>query len=445
MSGRPARSLGRRLAIGLGSLLLAFWLASAGTAVLVIVQELHEVFDSILMETAQIILPDLVERFGDRLGREAVTQPIIVTEATPHDEYITWRLYAGDGRLLMHSHRAAEAPLPPLGFATREDSRVYTEAFPGGRFVLTVAEPAGFRRHTVMPTLVRLLAPLLLLAVAALLLIPSIVRIGFAPLRQVQAEIAARGGTHLRPIERGGLPGELAAMVGAVNQLLRRLRQSLEAERSFSANAAHELRTPVAGALAQAQLLAARLPEGSAARQDAEAMGTVLRGLGARLEKLLQLARAEGGVALKLAPVDLLVPLQLLVEEFASRPGSQDRLRYEDGGLASLIVQADLDALAIALRNLIENALRHGPQDGIVDVEVTAEGEVRVTNDGPVVPPDRLAQLSRRFVSSGGGGAGLGLAIVAAIAEQIGAELHFHSPAPGRADGFQAVFRAARR
>jgi two-component system OmpR family sensor kinase len=241
------------------------------------------------------------------------------------------------------------------------------------------------------------------------------------------------------PLEAPRLPAELAAIRDGVNLLLRRLRQALEAERSFSANAAHELRTPVAAALAQAQLLAARLPAGGAERAEAEEMAAGLARLGARLEKLLQLSRAEAGVALRLEPVDLLVPLSLLVEEFASQSDVGPRLRFDDGGLDRLMVAADLDALAIALRNLIENALRHGPAGGVVEVSVHAGGQVRVVNGGPAVPPDRLATLPRRFVSHGSRGSGLGLSIVQTIADQIGGELILRSPARGRTDGFETV------
>ncbi len=433
-----AGSLGRRLAFSLGAGLFALWLASAVSAALVVSRELNEVFDSILMETAQIILPDLLRHFGADIEDLALGQPIIVAEATPHDEYLTWRLYGADGRLLMRSHGAAMAPMPSIGFETVDNARLYSEASVGDRYIITIAEPAGHRQETVNPTLVRLLAPMFGLVLVALFTIPLIIRLGFAPIRAMQAEIAARSGSDLRPIETASLPSELAAIGEDVNQLLRRLRQTLEAERSFSANAAHELRTPVATTLAEAQLLAARLPPGSIEQEDVARMTASLRALGGRLEKLLQLARAEAGVALKLEKVDLLLPLQLLVDEFAARPGVGDRLRLDDGGLATVMVAADLDALAIAFRNLIENALRHGPDTGDVTVSVTADGTVRVVSDGPAIPPARLETLARRFVSHGGRGSGLGLSIVQTIADQIGGRLDLASPAPGRSDGFEA-------
>lgn len=356
----------------------------------------------------------------------------------PHDEYITWRLYAADGRLLVRSHRADVVPMPPVGFTTSRGAPVYTEATPDGRYRLSVEEPADHRPHTINPTLWRLLGPLFALVLVALALIPPAVRRGFAPVQQLQAEIARRGGANLAPMDIAGLPRELSAMRDDVNQLLRRLRQAMEAERSFSANAAHEMRTPVAATLAQAQLLAARLAPGSTERQEAEEMVAGMRRLSARLEKLLQLARAEAGVGLRRERVDLLVPLHLLVEEFAAQPGMGDRLHLDEAGLSALMVAGDLDALAIALRNLIENALRHAPPGSLVEITVLPEGAVRVVNGGPIVPAERLAQLPRRFVSLRSDGSGLGLSIVQTIAEQLGGRLILRSPASGRSDGFEA-------
>lgn len=433
------RGMGGRLALSLSAGLLVLWIASAVSAAVVVSRELSEMFDSILMESAQVLLPDLSEHYGAQLAAPPAGGATVVTRAIPHDEYLTWRLYASDGRLLMRSHGASEDPMPPAGFATIADARYYTERTPDGRWFLTIAEPPGHRRHAIAPTLLRLLAPLFLLVLATLLLIPLLVRRGFAPVHALRAEISRRGGSNLAPLDAPHLPDELGSIRDGVDLLLRRLRQALEAERSFSANAAHELRTPVASALAQAQLLAARLPPGSAERSEAEEMAAGMARLGARVEKLLQLARAEAGVALRREPVDLLVPLSLLAEEFADQQGVGDRLRFDDGGLDRLMVAADLDALAIALRNLIENALRHGPPGGTVSVSAHADGRVSVVNDGPVLPPERLAALPRRFVSHGGKGSGLGLSIVQAIAEQIGGTLSLHSPAVGREDGFEAV------
>ncbi len=436
---RWPRSMGGRLALSLGAGLLGFWIVAATTAALVVVRELNEVFDSILQETAQLMLGELIQAHAADLARAAQGETVVIAAGLPHDEYITWRLYDADGRLLMRSHRARILPRPPVGFSTAEGAPTYSEPSPDGRYLLSVSEPPDHRPHTIQPTLWRLLAPLLAMVLLALLLIPPAVRRGFLPLSALRAEIARRGGADLTPLDAGAMPAELASMRDDVNLLLSRLRRALEAERSFSANAAHEMRTPVAAVLAQAQLLAARLDPASIEGREAEEMAASLQHLGTRLEKLLQLARAEAGVGLRRAPVDLLVPLQLLVEEFSARPEFAGRLHFDDGGLPCLMVAGDLDALAIALRNLIENALRHGAPGAPVEIAVLPECGVRVVNAGAVVPAAQLATLTRRFVTRGQGGSGLGLSIAQAIADQLGGRLILRSPATSRPDGFEAT------
>jgi two-component system OmpR family sensor kinase len=433
-----------RLMLILGAGLIALWLAAAGGAALVVKAELNEVFDSILQETGQRLLAYLRENERGRIEAWRPGDPVIASAAIAHEEYITYRLYDAQGRLVLRSHtegRSSPRAMPPLGFSSPDGGgRTYTEASADGRWVISISEPAEHREHTIRPTVIRLVAPLAALVPAALLLIPWAVRRAFAPVERLNAGIAARGGTNLAPLADPGLPPELQTTRDGVNLLLRRLRDALESERSFTANAAHELRTPVAAAMAQAELLATRL-DGHMGQPAALAVVQELRRLGRRLEKLLQLARAEAGVALKLQPVDLMVPVHLLAEEFAGRPEAAGRLRLAGDGPERLMVAADLDALAIALRNLIENALVHGDPSQPVEIDVAADGTVRVANGGPVVPAERLVALRRRFVSSGGKGSGLGLSIVQAIARQMGGELMLLSPATGRTDGVEAVLR----
>jgi two-component system OmpR family sensor kinase len=440
------RSMAGRLTLSLVAGLIAMWLVAVTAAMWTVRSEVNEVFDSILQETAQRLIANIAATQAAQIAALRPGEGPLVSEAVPHEEYITYRLFDRAGRLLLRSHSTAAAALhgaPAPGFSDATGTRSYTEPSVDGRWLLMVAEPADHRSHTIGHTLEQLLLPLLGLIVASLVLVPWAVRRSFVPVTRLKAEIAARGGANLAPIDDPGLPSELLTIRDDVNLLLRRLRQALEAERNFSASAAHELRTPIAAALAQGQFLAARLPPGHDGRAQAEAMIQGLRRLARRVEKLLQLARAEAGVALRLDPVDLLVPLQLLVEEFAAQTEVGTRLRIEDDGLDRLMVAGDLDTLAILLRNLVENALLHGPAGGDITVTVNAQGVLRVTNGGPVVPPARLGQLAQPFVSHGGRGSGLGLSIVQAIAEQIGARLTLRSPATGRNDGFEAELRFA--
>jgi two-component system OmpR family sensor kinase len=135
--------------------------------------------------------------------------------------------------------------------------------------------------------------------------------------------------------------------------------------------------------------------------------------------------------------------LRLVIDEFARRGDTGARLCFDARGRQRHVARIDVDAFGIALRNLIDNALRHGAEGGRVEVFLDGAGAIHVVNDGPVVPPERLATLTRRFERAGAAapGAGLGLAIVEMILAQSGGELALHSPAVGRAGGFEAVLR----
>ena len=131
-------------------------------------------------------------------------------------------------------------------------------------------------------------------------------------------------------------------------------------------------------------------------------------------------------------------PAARIVTEDAARKAAPGRVQL---ALPDQPVLSDLDpdAFGILLRNLIENALRHGAKDGRIDITLTPDGVLRVMNDGPVVPPEVLSRLTARFERGGAGneGSGLGLAIVAAIAERLGSTLTLRSPATGRDQGFE--------
>jgi two-component system OmpR family sensor kinase len=430
-----ATRLTRQLVLGL----CALWLVAVGAAGLLLQAELDEVFDGALAETAQHMLDDIVHRQGDRLAALRPEDPAIVPATSPHQEYMTYHLVGPDGRVLMRSHDAAPVAWMTLPRAPAIDdtggTRAAVEATVDGRYRLRLAEPADHRRHTIRATTLRLLLPMIGLIGATLLLVPPLVRRSLRPVARLQTELGRRGGDNMEPIGSLGLPAELRPIRDDVNKLLERLGRAMEVEHRFAANAAHELRTPIAAALAQAQLLGTTLAADQAGAEQAAAITAELWRLGRRIEKLLQLGRAEAGVALRPVATDLLVPLHLLAEEH----GPRARIIIEDGGLESLLVRADGDVLAIALRNLLENAVLHGDPAQPVLVRVTADGVVRVTNAGPRLTPARLAQLGTPFVRSGSaGGHGLGLSIVRSIAAQLGGTLTLHSPAPGRANGFAA-------
>ena len=442
-SAVPRWSIARRLSSVLTLALGALWIVATLVAAGVARHEMNEVFDSALEETAQRLVPLVVDDFA-----EDDAEPLVI-EAEPefaeHDEYLVYQVRDAAGRVLLRSHDAPAAAFDialARGFAEADDWRFFTERYAPAGLYVQVGEPLGHRREALYETLSGLIAPLALLVPLSGIIIFLTVRRSLAPLAAVRAELDRRGGANLAPIADDAMPRELAPIIEDVNHLLARLGRVLDSERAFAANSAHELRTPVAAALAQTQRLATEL-RGAPQHDRAEQIAATLRRLGDLVEKLLQLARAEAGIAIGREPADVLPVLALVVEDFARRADVGARLHLDCGGRRRLLARVDIDALGIVLRNLVDNALRHGTPGGRVQVSVDGAGAIRIVNDGPVVPPERLASLTRRFERAGAlaAGAGLGLAIVEMIVQQSGGSLALRSPASGRADGFEAVLR----
>ena len=434
---RRPRSLQGRLAFSLGILLTVMWIAAAWVTSVILRHEMDEVFDSALQETAQRLLPLAVV---DIVGRdeEGVTQRLAVIR--DHEEFFTYIVRDDEGRILLQSHAADPADFPAwdgIGFRQTATHRLFSDAALQGTVRITVAEPLDHRAAVAREIQMGLGLPLLVLVPLTLLGIALGTRASLAPVRRFRERLAARTARDLSPVPSAGIPSELTPVADTLNGLLDRLRAAFEAERSFAANAAHELRTPLAGAIAQVQRLRAETTDPGAIARAGE-IETTLKRLTRFSERLMQLARAEGARLRTDTVSDLGAVVRVVVE---------DLVRQTTPGRISLIVPAervmsdlDPDALGIVCRNLVENALRHGAEAEPVQVALEADGTLRVANAGPVVPPEILSRLTTRFERGGANrdGSGLGLAIVAAIAEGIGSRLVLASPRTGHADGFEA-------
>ncbi|GGF01119.1 HAMP domain-containing protein [Stappia taiwanensis] len=439
MSRLPGSLQGRlALAIGLGIALL--WAATAVTTTSILRREMGEMFDSTLEETAQRLLPlavlDIIDREEQGVSRR-------ISTLRTHDEFFTYLVRDDQGRILLRSHRAVEADFPPFegtGFRQTATHRLYYDAALQGTITIAVAEPLDHRDRIERETQMAMALPLLLLVPLSLIGILWMVRRTLRPVRALSAALATRGGGDLSPVDSGTLPAEITPVARAINQLLSRLRATLDAERSFTANAAHELRTPLAAALAQTQRLIAETRDADAARRAGD-IESALKRLSRMSEKLMQLSRAESGRLHAETASDMRPLLKMIATDVAG-PSAADRidLRLPDTPVMS---DMDPDAFAILTRNLIENALKHSPADSPVQVTLSAAGSLGVINDGPALAPESLARLTARFErgEATADGSGLGLAIARAIAEGVHGQLELHSPAPSRSDGFEAVFR----
>ena len=443
--GRPSAgwSLRRRIGLWLTVAVTALWLAAATVAGLVLRREIDEVFDSALQEVAQRVLP---LAYSELLSREDGGATQHMAPIGPHREYIAYVVRDKEGRELLQSSGADLMNIPgglAPGYHSTDRLRTYTEAAVRGTIFVTTAEDLRHREAAVRRAVAALIWPLVALVPIALLGVWLTIRLSMKPVIAFRRAIEARGRGNLAPVAAAGLPDEIAPVAASVNALMERLRGALEAERSFTANSAHELRTPIAAALAQTQRLIAELPE-SPASDRARSIATALRRLSRLSEKLLQLAKAEGGGLLAETPAPLGLVLRHVIEEIDRQTDRGDDLAVmisPDGGPLS---DLDPNAFAILARNLIENALKHGAPDAPVSVRL-AEGLFEVSNHGAVVPAEQLERLVRPFERgpTQSEGSGLGLAIAAAICRGAGLTFDLASPIPGETDGLRGTVRFA--
>ncbi len=426
------KRISRRLLLVLGSL----WLAGSLIALLGVWHETSQVLDSALQETAErfLFLPDIV--VNDRQEQER-----FLTGISLHDEYVVYQVFDASGRMLLRSH---DAPRVALDSARDDDLRdingwrVLTRTRLDGERRVQVGETLKHRFEVLWGSLGWLFGTLFVVLPTASLALTVILRHGFRTLEPARAELARRKPDDGNAISDKSVPQELQPWIASVNEMIARDRVLIDAERSFAARTAHELRTPLAAARAQAQRLTEMTVEPHA-HQNAQALVRQLDRLTRLATRLLQMARIESRASVRREPVDLVMVARIVVAEFPEAL-AKERLRLEVAGKPGGVV-GDVDAIGIALRNLIDNALKHGGLESWVTVLVEPLS-IFVINDGPGVPADTLEKLVRPFERgiTAAEGSGLGLSITHAIAQQAGGALELYSPIAGNR-GFAAVLR----
>lgn len=434
----------QRLVKTLIGLVAVLWISGVTIAGLSMRHELNEVFDSALRETTGQIIPVALHQYKLKGsgGTDAKIGHGQTTSFQASRGHVHYYLQDTDGAVLVASDGAPGTPPPGSlsdGFRNSNGFRYYSKFLRQDNVRIVVAQELKERHEAAVGLWLGLASPLLALLPLVVFAIVRTVNRATEPLARVSRELEARGGDHLEPLDGASLPGELTLVIDATNTLMERLKAAIASERAFAANAAHELRNPVASARAQVQLLAANL-KGTSESARAENVASQLGQLGRRVEKLLQMARTQAGLGHGWERSDLAAITGMIVDEYAWRPDVGARLSLDRPLESPCWVVVDQDALAIVLRNVIENAVHHGSRDAPITVRVGSDHSVRVINGCPAIPPDVLAGLKKRFRRGGAPGSpgdGLGLAIVDALMRQAGAEFEMTSPAEGQADGFE--------
>lgn len=435
------RSMTWRLIFWLTGAATAFWLVAAGLGVSVMEDEFGEIFDSSLEETTERLLPLVVDDLRQRGDANA---PQSLQGQTRGGEYLIYQVRDAEGAVIIRSH---DAPIEPFdaplddGFFENDNYKFFTASADDPRIFVQIADAKANRQEALTEGAVALFLPVLVLIPVSVWLIWYVVRRTLAPVDDLRQAIEEKDGGNLAPVKTMALPSELEPIARSVNNLLGRLQAAFDAEREFTSNSAHELRTPIAGALAQTQRLIAELS--GAPQQRARQIEASLIGLRHTTEKLLQLARAEAGIGAGADDVDLLRVVELVITDFERSGADAVRLRLTRAPGAELKGRYSEDAFAIVLRNLIENALIHGKADQPVDVMIETGGVLRIVNGAPSLTAKELEGVRKRFGrgNSTAPGSGLGLSIAERLLQQMGAGFDILSPAQGRSDGFEVVMR----
>ncbi|MFT5532483.1 MAG: two-component system OmpR family sensor kinase [Burkholderiaceae bacterium] len=292
---------------------------------------------------------------------------------------------------------------------------------------IAVAQETGVRNEIARASALRTLMPLLILVPILLLIVADLVRKLFLPIAALSAEIDRRTEQELHPVEDSHLPAEVRPFVVAINRLLVRVEQSMEAQRRFVADAAHELRSPLTALSLQAERLArAEMSEQAHERLVMLRLG-IERGRNL-LDQLLTLAKAQTVSTAPEAPVSVQHVYRRVLEDILPLAEAKHIDIGVDGEQDAAVWVSESDLIAV-IKNLVDNAIRYTQDGGTVDLSVTIKDGhaiLRIQDSGPgiqVAERQRVFDPFYRTLGSDQVGSGLGLAIVKAITDRIGAKI----------------------
>jgi two-component system sensor histidine kinase QseC len=421
---RLPRSLQGRLLVMVLGLVVGVWLATAVMTWIDVRHELDELLDSHLAQAAALLV---VQQAGEFEDDHQVDAPSLHHYAPK----VAFQVFH-EGRLALRSSNAPVEPMLDMAHGARDGFRTLEIAGTAWRVFATrgaardvqvfVGEQVESRASILWAVLRSTLTPMMfalpLLALAA----GWAVRQGLAPLRSLGRALGQRDPQALQPVVLERAPSEMSPTLSALNALFARISELMASERRFTADAAHELRTPIAAIRAQAQVALGATDDAERGR----ALRATLQGCDRAtrvVTQLLTLSRLESGTAPARAEVDLGPLVRQVVAEAA--PQALDR-QQELAHQAELgcVVHGDATLLSVLARNLVDNAVRYSPEGSRIAVSVArgAGGtvELAVEDGGPGMAPPDLQRAGDRFfrvAGSGQSGSGLGLSIVKRIAE----------------------------
>lgn len=436
-------SIRRRLLLLLLVSLTLVWLAMLGFSYDKAHEEIHELADARLQQAAQTLLLLDLKRLGRLAKMQQQEQRDLKHDTkdrrTGNDDEgvpLAFQVWSSNGELLLHSPDAPSAPfLAQEGYATitivHQPWRSYTVRDRKHDYQVSVMEPLATRDHLIGKLAQRMGRVLLLALPLLALLIWISISLSLRPLARLSDAIARQDVHKLEPIQLQQVPVEAQALITTLNHLLQRLANSLDKERAFTADAAHELRTPLAAIKIQAEVALAAQDDASRSHAIQQVISGVNRTTHLA-QQLLMLARLEQFEASAQQAVDL---GQLAADCMAwyADQASRKNIEFELVSDASCVLLGDPAMLRVMLDNLLDNAIKYGRANGHVNVTLqraTGTLLLEVLDDGEGVSATDHCRLQHRFFrveGSAATGSGLGLSIVEKIVAAHGGKLEIGS------------------
>lgn len=419
---KPHSLQGRLAGMVLG-MVAALWAATAALTWVHVRHELGELLDSHLAQAAALLVVQQgAEIEDDAPGVDAPT-------LHPYAPRVAFQVFH-EGKLTL---RSANAPAQPMlgpdrraqdGYSTVSHLgttwRVFATRGREQDVWVLVGEQVESRDEILWAVLRSTLSPMLLALPLLGLAVWWALRRGLMPLRLLGRTLAQRDPQDLKPVAPSGAPLEMEPMLRALNGLFERIGSLIEAERRFTADAAHELRTPIAAVRAQAQVALGAASDAERQR----ALQATLQGCDRAahlVDQLLTMSRLESGTGTALSLVDVAAVMRRVAADTAPAALARQQSMAVQAD-QPCIVRGDETLLAVLGRNLIDNAIRYSPPGAAVDVHVSSDrGEVRILiEDGgsgmSQADIERLGERFFRVMGSGADGSGLGWSIVRRIA-----------------------------
>lgn len=411
------------------------WLVCCSLTTLVVNHELNEIFDSSLQETAQRILSlSLAE-----LKKNDVS---ITHEFNTHEEYLTYQVINNSGKVVLKSHRAPQIPFLEnftSGFRDTKEYKIYAELTSDGDYHIQVAEPNKHRSDTLLKILLYLF--ILLFGSYVVILLSTVMAIKKAEhtIQFYANYLNEVTDIQIKPVDITTLPRELQPVATAVNNLIEKLIKSINTAESFSGNVAHEIKTPISVCVGNIDLLLSQLASDDSKVGLLSTRSQLLK-INILLDKLLQLSKSNSGSALNHSKINLNSLVAFNIEDI--RKKFPDRTFIFKSTVKLIYIYVDIDAISIAINNLLENSIKHSIPTSNIQIELTNNGELIIENECAPINQETLKKILLphfKLDNNYNTGHGLGLTIVQNILQQSNATINLSSPIPFKTQGFQAT------